>query len=187
MSLPARPYVGKGRIWNSHTQRIRFMQWDPPSLENKVIYLLTTQPLTFNAKQELERLFEVFGFAKTLCGMIHYPHAKSITCKDCHSYKALCDKLVTFIKREEEEGDFWFDKTESLLYELEDPDETRLTLDLDNWDELKKTTLDTRNNSRNLKPTRTKYGPCLMNKSSDPKSIKTQLKDAVYPVVVLVV
>ena len=90
------------------------MQQDPLSLENKVIYLLTTQPLTFNAKQELERLFDVFAFAKTLYGQIRYPHAKSITCKDCHSYKALYNKLVTFIKQEEEEGDFWFDRTEAL-------------------------------------------------------------------------
>ena len=125
-------------IWNSLTQRIRFTQRDPPSLENKTIYLLATQPLTYAAKQEIETLFEPFSFAKTLYGMIRYPHAKSITCKDCHSYKALCDKLVTFIQREEEEGDFWFEKTESLLYELEDPDETQLTLDLDHWDELKK-------------------------------------------------
>ena len=130
-------YTWHNVIWNSHTQRIRFMEREPPRLENKVIYLLATQPLTFNARQEVESLFDAFAFAKTLVGRIGEPLTKSITCQDCHSYKALCDKLATLIRREVEEGDFWFDKTEALLYELEDQDQTRLTLDLDRWDDLK--------------------------------------------------
>ena len=38
---------------------------------------------------------------------------------------------------EEQEGDFWFDKIEALLYQLEDKDKDNLDDDQDKWDSLR--------------------------------------------------
>ena len=106
-----------------------FYPCSPPSLDKNVA-LMAPQPLTFAAQQEIKRLFECFTYVRDLYNRISGP--PDIELEDCHSYKALCDKLVTMISNEEKEADYWFEAIEDVIIRFA-CDECR-----DKWDRYEK-------------------------------------------------